>query len=200
MERLPAFAEPWREYTLEDARKEFPQAAHPLVEYFKHMTRRYEGEADLAWEAWEKIGAGTQAVGDDPLPRDARLWHPRWQKKTRPQAETLRWLRLNLDQKGEVHECVDLRNLVGDTTILCWPAGSDGPWRRRGGALTLPMFFFLSFGSLFSAQELLFYYLNCPKVIRTRDHSWGSKEVRAAAWARMETYGRWCHGSRRKDQ
>ena len=128
------------------------------------------------------------------LPRDARLWHHQV-GKTRPQAETLRWLRQN--QKGEVHESVDLRNLVGDTTIIGWPACSDGPWRRRGGALTLPVFF-LRFGSPFSAQELLLYHLNGPKVIRTRDHPWGSKEARAAAWARMEAYGHWGHRSRSK--
>ena len=86
----------------------------------------------------------------------------------------MRGLRQN--QKGEVDESVDLRKQVGDTTILRWPEGSDGPWCLRGGALTLPMLF-LRFGSLFSAQEQLFYYLNCPTVIRTRDHSWGSKEA-----------------------
>ena len=105
-----------------------------------------------------------------------------------PQADTLRWLRQS--QKGEVHDSVGLRNVVGDTTILGWPACSDGPWRRRGGALTLPMCFLRS-GSIFSVQEQLFYYLNCPTVIRTREHPWGSKEARAAAWARMEAYGHW---------
>ena len=64
---MPAFAEPWNEYTLEEARREFPPPAHPYVEYFKHLSRMYEGEAVLAWEAWERIGADTQAVGDDPI-------------------------------------------------------------------------------------------------------------------------------------
>ena len=86
---------------------------------------------------------------------------------------------------------------MGDTTILRWPEGSDGPWCLRGGALTLPMLWH-RFGSLFTAQELLFFYLNCKKVIRTRDHSWGSPEARGAAWARKRTYGNYGHGSHRK--
>ena len=115
---------------------------------------------------------------------------------THTQAETLRLLRHNLDQKGEVHKSVDLRQ-VGDTTILSWPAGSDGPRARRGGAVTLPMFF-IRFGSLFSAQELLFYYLNCPKVFRTRDHPCGSREAKAAARARLLEWGHRGHRSRCK--
>jgi len=187
--RLPAFTEPWKEYTLEDARKEFPLADHPLKEYFKHLVNRYVGEAVLVWEAWDP-----SAVGDDPLPRDARLWHHQF-AKTPDQAKTLRWLRQN--QKGEVDESVDLRKHVGDTTILRWRAGLEGPLRLRGGALTLPMLF-EHFGSLFTAQELLFFYLKCKKVIRTKDHSRGSPEARGAAWARKWTYGKYGHGSHRK--
>ena len=124
------------------------------------------------------------------LPRDARLlWHQQVAKPC-PQADTLRWMRQS--QKGEVHESVGLRNLVGDTTILGWPACSDGTWRRRGGALTLPMLW-QQFGSLFTAQELMFYYQNCPKVAKTRAHAWGSREARAAAQLRMDTYGRYGH-------
>ena len=48
----------------------------------------YEGEAVLAWEAWEKIGAGTQAVSDVPLPRDASLRHPQF-AKARPLFEEI---------------------------------------------------------------------------------------------------------------
>ena len=59
--------------------------------------------------------------------------------------------------------------------------------------MTLPMLW-LQFGSLFTAQELLSFYLNCVKVVRTRPHSWGSTEVRAAARARKETSGRWGQG------
>ena len=187
--RLPAFTEPWREYTLEDVRKQFPQAAHPLVEYFDHFARMYDGHVVLVSGAWEKIGEGTPAVGGDPLLRDARLWRPQF-ARTRAQRETLRGLRKN--QQGEVDESVDLRKQVGDTTILRWPEGSDGPWCLRGGALTLPMLW-QQFGSLFTAQELLFYYQNCPKVAKTRAHAWGSREVRAAARLRKETYGHWGH-------
>ena len=97
----------------------------------------------------------------------------------------LRWLRQS--QKGEVHESVGLWNFMGTPRFS---VGPDGPWHRRGGALTLPMFF--RFVSLVSAQEQLFYYLNNgPMVIRTRDRSWGSKEATAAVWARMEAYGHW---------
>ena len=44
-----------------------PSANPPYVEDFKHLSGMYEGEVVFAWDAWERIGAGTQAVGDDPL-------------------------------------------------------------------------------------------------------------------------------------
>ena len=62
--------------------------------------------------------------------------------------------------------------------------------------MTLPMLWH-RFGSLFTAQELLFFYLCCPTVVGTRAHAWGSKEVKAAAWARKEIYGRWGHRKRK---
>ena len=106
----------------------------------------------------------------------------------------MRGLPLN-HNKGEIDESVDLRKKVGDTTILQWPEGSDGPCLLRGGALTLPMLWKI-FGLRFTAQELLFYYLNCPKVVGKRAHAWGSPEVRAEAWARKVTSGRWGHKKR----
>ena len=165
------------------------------MEYFKHFAERHAGEVALVWEGWDEFGAGPSAVGDDPLPRDARLWHPQFARK-REQRKTLSELRqLRQDQNGQIPQGVDLREQVGDTTILGWRAGSDGHWRLRGGALTLPMLW-QQFGSLFTAQELLFYYQNCPKVAKTKAHAWGSREVRAAAWARWQTYGHWGHRRR----
>ena len=84
---------------------------------------------------------------------------------------------------AEVLADVNLRATVGDTTIVRFRDGSDGHWRLSGGALTLPMLW-QEFGSLFTASELLFYYLNCPKLGRTRPHAWGSREARVAAHAR----------------
>ena len=53
------------------------------------------------------------------------------------------------------------------------------PLASERGRLDAPMIC-LRFGSRFSAQGQLFYYLNGPKVIRTRDHFWASKEATAA--------------------
>ena len=53
--------------------------------------------------------------------------------------------------------------------------------------MTLPMLWH-RFGSIFTAQELLFFYLCCPTVVGTRAHAWGSKKVRAAGWAQMERH------------
>ena len=93
-------------------------------------------------------------------------------------------------RNGEVNGDVDLRT-VGDTTILRWRAG-DGHELLRGGALTLPMLWH-RFGSIFTARELLFFYLCCPTVVGTRAHAWGSKDVKAAARARKQIYGHWGH-------
>ena len=129
------------------------------------------------------------AVGDDPPPRDAKLWHPQFARK-REQAQTLSRLPQNWD--GQVRESVDLRERVGNTTILHWREGFGGHWRLRGGALTLPMLW-QKFGSLFTAQELMYYYQNCPKMVKPRPHPVGSAGVRASAWARKLTYGHWGH-------
>ena len=123
LERLPAFTEPSHDYTLEDARNDFPRADHPVVEYFKHLAERHAGEVALVWEGWDWFGEGPSAVGDDPLPRDARLWHPQFARK-REQRKRLSQLRQ--DQNGQIPQGVDLREQVGDTTIVGWRAGSDG--------------------------------------------------------------------------
>ena len=188
--RLPAFKEPWLDYTLDDARNEFPKADNPLEEYFKHIARLYEGQVVLVGEkSWEKIREGTLAVGDDPRLRDARLWHPQF-ARTRAQADTLSGLRQN--QQGMVDESVDLRKQVGDTMILRWSESSDGPECLRGAALTLPMLWY-ALGHFFSARELLLFYLNCPMVVGSRPHAWGSKDVKDAACARKKIYGHWGH-------
>ena len=149
VEKLPAFAEPWNEYTLEEARREFPPPTHPICGVLQTPVEDVRGRGGVG------VGKGSgrtrrPLATTRSLPRDAMLLWPFQVAKPCPQADALRWLRQS--QKGEVHESVDLRNLVGDTTILGWPACSDGPWRRRGGALTRPMLFLL-FGSLFSSVE-----------------------------------------------
>ena len=117
------------------------------MEYFKHLANRYGGKVALVWQEWEEFGAGRSAVGDDQPPRGARLWHPQFARK-REQAEKLR--RLPQDQNGQVPHGVDLRERVGDTTVLRWREGSDGHWRLRGGALSLSMLW-QRFGCLFTA-------------------------------------------------
>ena len=187
LRKLPAFERPWEECTLADARKEFPQSDDPLLEYLKHRARFHEGEVALVWEKWEPSGG--------ELPRDAMLWHPQF-ARNHSQARTMRGLPLN-HNKGEIDEIVDLRKKVGDTTIVSWPEGSDGPCLLRGGALTLPMLWKI-FGLRFTAQELLFYYLNCPKVASKRPHAWGSHAVRTAALDRKRNTGRWGHNRTRQ--
>ena len=125
--KFPHSAEPWRVYTLKDAKKELAKAKRHLVGYG-------EGEVAVVWYEWDEIGAGTQAVGDFPPQRDAKLWHPQF-ARTRAQAEKTRRLR---QRSGEVVGDVDLRT-VGDTTILRWHAG-DGHERLRAAPWRSPCF------------------------------------------------------------
>ena len=49
----------------------------------------------------------------------------------------------------------------------------------RGGAMTLPMLW-QRFGSLFTAQKLMYYYQNCPKMVKPKPHPVESPGVRAS--------------------
>ena len=62
----------------------------------------------------------------------------------------------------------------------------------RGGALSLPMLF-ERFGRNFTAQELMYYYTNSTKLVKTRPHPQGSRLVRDAAQARFKAHGRYGH-------
>ena len=145
-------------------------------------------------EKWDEFGEGTSVVGD--VPRNARLWDPQFARH-REQAHVMRQLPFTgcgSYKRGhaEVLAHVNFRATMGDTTIVRFRDGSDGHWRLSGGALTLPMLW-QRFGSVFTASELSSYYLNCSKLVRTRPHAWGSREARAAAYARWVTYGSWGH-------
>ena len=71
----------------------------PLVEYFKHLANRYEGEVALVWQEWEEFSAGRSAVGDDQPPRGAMLWRPQFARGGE-QADKQR--RLPQEQNGQV--------------------------------------------------------------------------------------------------
>ena len=71
--------------------------------------------------------------------------------------------------------------------------GPRPPSAFARGAFTLPVLW-KEFGTLVSAQELLFHYLKCPKVVKTKHHPRGSQYVRGAAFARRRATGHWGHG------
>ena len=62
-----------------------------------------------------------------------------------------------------------------------------------GGAITL-MELFATFGLVYTAAELFFWYTNAPKVVKKKAHSTGSIDVKAAAVLRFEATGKYGHG------
>ena len=83
---------------------------------------------------------------------------------------------------------VDLAE-VGNTTILRTRAGEDCHCHLNGGAITLAELFD-KFGETYTVAELMLWYYNAPKMLRTRQHSWAWIDVRAAGRQRYLTYGR----------
>ena len=92
-----------------------------------------------------------------------------------------------------IDDNVDLTT-VGNTATFRTKAGVDGHWRMNGGAISLPELFD-KFGDRYTVSELMFWYYNAPKVLRKREHAWGSPDCRKAALQRWKTYGRPGHRS-----
>ena len=92
-----------------------------------------------------------------------------------------------------VADWVDLTK-VGNTTILKSRDGVNGHWHLNGGAITLPELMY-TFGEKYTVAELMHWYYNAPKVLRKREHAWGSPDCRKAALQRWKTYGRPGHQS-----
>ena len=156
------------------------------MEYFKHLFRRYEGEVALAWSEWEWVRG--------PLPRDEALWHHQYARN----AQQRRALNASLAAVGAgrpLEKFTDDTDLVqfGNTMILAI-RGEDveGHWQRYGGAITLGHLFY-QFGERYTAQELFFWYYHAQKLVKKRDHPWGSEEVQEASQLRMKTWGHYGH-------
>ena len=128
-----------------------------------------------------------------PLPRDACLWDKQYAKNPE-QRLALGNLRV---VRGEIDPRENLDRL-GATTILFPEFGCGGHlvghWRRSGRAITLAQLL-RDFGDRIRALELMFWYYHANKLVRKRDHPWGSKDVRAAAHLRNEVYGHRGHRS-----
>ena len=126
----------------------------------------------MVWQVWDEFGTGASAVGDDPPPRDVKLWQPQF-ATNREHAQVLS--RLPQTSDGQVLESFDLREQVGNATVLHWRDGFSRHWRLRGGALARTMFGH-RFGSLFTAQEFMYYYQNCQNIVKPKPHPWGRQK------------------------
>ena len=127
-----------------------------------------------------------------PLPRDAGLWDQQLASDQENYA-ALGKVQNRMHRGTEwdqylIDQSVDLTK-VGNTNIMFARPGKDGHWHVNGGAITLAELFY-KFGKEHTVAELMLWYHNAPKVLRKRQHSWGSPDVRAAAKQRMFTYGR----------
>ena len=128
------------------------------------------------------------------MPRDAGLWDQQFalnEDNYRALKDMGRVSTVRGADGQEMHPSVELA-AAGNTTILRTKPGITGHWRLNGGAISLPELFD-KFGEEFTVSELMLWYFNAPKVFRKRQHSWGSAEVRAAAYQRFKTYGRYGH-------
>ena len=189
-DELPDYAKPWNTLSWSQLLTEYKEEDTPMgnrkatEKYFKHLQRCYEGEVALSWEEWHpSLGPRREKI----------LWHPQY-AKSRAQMLILEGLKTgkrNHCTKYDwlFHEDVDL-SAVGDTTILRHVRGSLQT--LEGGAITL-MELFVTFGNLFTAAELFFWYYQAPKVVKKRAHSTGSAEIQAAAKLRKESFGHYGH-------
>ena len=163
----------------------------PYKEYIHHLIQRFEGEVALGWCHW--------TWAPYPLPRNSDLWNPQY-ASSQENYEALAKLRHQEDQWGYsmVHPDEDLRS-VGNTTILKTRDGEDGHWHLNGGGISLAELFY-EFVEHYTVAELMHWYYNAPKVLRKKEHSWGSPECRKASLQRWKTYGRPGHQSEEIDE
>ena len=179
---LVVYATPWKAYSWLQVKSEYFDKQDPYKEYIHHLVQRFEGEVAIAWQMLE--------FSEEPLPRDADLWHTQFASNEQNYQAlsrlTFQWS--NHTRCWVIPDSVDLTK-VGNTTILRSRAGENGHWHLNGGAITLAELFD-KFGERYTVAELMLWYYNAPKILRTRQHAWGSKDVRAAAIQRWKTYGR----------
>ena len=81
VERLPAFAEPWNEYTLEEARREFPPPTHPICGVLQTPVEDVRGRG----------GLGVGGVGKDRGGHAGRWRRSARSRATRGCCGTTRW-------------------------------------------------------------------------------------------------------------
>ena len=129
------------------------------------------------------------------MPKDSGLCDPQF-ALTEDNFKTLKKIAPNTiagsrHREKRMHHSVDLV-AVGNTTILRSEPGNSGHWRLSGGAVSLPMLFD-AFDKEFTVSEIMLWYSNAPKVLRKKQHAWGSPECRAAAYQRLKTYGHYGH-------
>ena len=167
MQNLVVYSMPWRRYSSDDVFSEYRDKSLPLKEYARDLINSFEGEVALAWQHWE--------FSPDPLPREAILWDPQ-HASSKQNYEVLSSLVTYTDQWGKnmIADWVDLTK-VGNTTILRSRDGVSGHWHLIGGAITLPELMY-TFGEKYTVAELMTWYYNAPKVLRKRDHAWGTPE------------------------
>jgi hypothetical protein len=168
MQNLVVSSMPWRRYSSDDVFSEYRDKSLPLKEYARDLINSFEGEVALAWQHWE--------FSPDPLPREAILWDPQ-HASSKQNYEVLSSLVTYTDQWGKnmIADWVDLTK-VGNTTILRSRDGVSGHWHLIGGAITLPELMY-TFGEKYTVAELMTWYYNAPKVLRKRDHAWGTPET-----------------------
>ena len=183
---LVVYSAPYKEYSWDEVRSEYADTdGCPFKQYVHHYIKRFEGEVALAWQNW--------TFTDDPLPRNAKFWEEQYATDFDNYAalSSLRTHWAYQESQYVINDDEDLRQ-VGNTTIIRTKDGCSGHWRLNGGAITLAELFH-QFGKDFSVAEIMLWYHNAPKMLRKRPHSWGSKDVRAAARMRNKVYGHYAH-------
>ena len=113
-------------------------------------------------------------------------------------SHSLKWAHAQMIPGNEsdefvIPDCVDLGEL-GNATVLKTRPDEDGHWHLKGGAINLAGLF-ATFDPNCTVAEIMCYYYNSPKLLRKREHAWGSNENRAAGAQRMATFGRSGHQS-----
>ena len=189
MMSLCEYGRPWNKYTVAEVKNGYYWCDKPACEYIKHMIRKHDGEVVLAWHEW--------VHSKTPLPKDAGLWDPQLARDT-SNFKLLQWAYAQAipgNESGEsvIPDDVDLVKL-GNTTVLKTRPDEDGHWHLKGGAINLA-WLFATFGPACTVLEIMYYYHNCPKLLRKREHAWASIENRAAGAQRMATFGRSGHQS-----
>ena len=151
----------------------------PMETYWSDLIKNWEGEVAEVQGWWE--------YSDEAMPRNKALWHHQFALSEKQCGDFLKLGKQPAVGDGLLPNTCDVETL-GSTTILRRYERRNGHWRRRAHVTVLAKLFY-DLGSKYTAQELVFWWINARKIVKKREHPQSSPDRMEASDVRKKYYG-----------